>query len=163
MEYLQVFDKNKNILNEKVERKNKNNLPEGKYYMVILIFIENRDGKFLMQKTSKQKGACIAVTGGHVQYECTSLETVIKETQEEIGLKLIPQEINYVNTIIDGNCYIETYYTKKDIDINSLVIEKSEVEYVNWFSKEEIKTLIKNKGFREGNIKPFEQVLEYLK
>ena len=54
MELLQVFDENKNMLNESIERDRKKELPEGKYFMIILLFIENNN-KFLIQKTSDSR------------------------------------------------------------------------------------------------------------
>ena len=51
MEYLQVFNNKREMLNEKVPRKEKFNLKDGKYFMIILLFIENSNGEFLIQKT----------------------------------------------------------------------------------------------------------------
>lgn len=48
MEYLQVFDDDKNLLDEKVERSNKLNLKDGKRFMIVLVFIENSEHKFLV-------------------------------------------------------------------------------------------------------------------
>lgn len=163
MEYLQVFDKDKNILNEKIERDNKYNLPENKFFMIVLIFIENNEGKFLLQKTSKERHSCIATTGGHVSFGDDGIKTVIKEVKEELGIDILPVDINYVDTVIYKNCHLETYYTKKDIDINSITLQESEVESVDWYSIDEINYFISSKNFREGNIKPFERVLEYRK
>ena len=76
MEYLQVFNDKKKPLDEKVERENKYQLPEGKYFMVVIIFIENSEGKFLLQKTSKERNSCIATTGGHVKFGDNGLDTI---------------------------------------------------------------------------------------
>lgn len=162
MEYLQVFDKNRNVLNEKVDRKNKYNLPLDKYFMIVLIFIENDEGCFLMQKTSKSKHSCIAVTGGHVTFGDTGIETVVKEVKEELGMDLLPNNINFVDATIYKNCHLEIYYTKNNVDIESLVLQESEVEYVKWYSIDEIYEFIRNNEFREANIEPFNRILEYI-
>ena len=161
MEYLQVFDKDRNMLNEKVLRSEKLNLPKNKYFMVIVIFIENSENKFLLQRTSIQKQHCIATTGGHVTYGDDGLTTVIKETQEELGLTLDKSEPIYVGYLRDDEGIAEVYYLKKDIDINKLSLQESEVESVDWYSIEEINKLIEDNEFRKGNIEPFEKVLEY--
>ncbi len=160
MEYLQVFDENKKALNEKVSRANKLNLPSGKYFMVVLIFIENSKGEFLLQKTSKSRNSIIATTGGHVTYQDNAVETVIKECKEELGLNINKDELKFVCTEILNDCFIETFYIKMDVDINSLTLQKSEVEYVKWFTKEEINNLILNNELREANIKPYNKVIE---
>lgn len=48
MELLQVFDDNKFMLNEYIERDKKKELPSGKNFMIILLFIQNEEGKFLI-------------------------------------------------------------------------------------------------------------------
>ena len=161
MEYLQVFNDKKKPLDEKVERENKYQLPEGKYFMVVIIFIENSEGKFLLQKTSKERNSCIATTGGHVKFGDNGLDTIIKETKEELGLTVDSNELVFIDTSKYKDGYLETYYLNKDIDINTLTLQKEEVDYVDWFTIDEIKELIKKNEFREGNIEPFEKVLEY--
>lgn len=162
MELLQVFDKDRTALHESVSRDDKYNLPDGKYFMIVLVFIENSEGKFLMQKTSKSRHSCIATTGGHVSFGDTSFSTVLKEVKEELGLNLDKQDIKYVDTFVYKDCLLETYYVKKDIDINTLTIQEEEVEYVKWFSVNEIMGLINKNEFREGNIEPFKQVLNFI-
>ena len=53
MEYLNVYDSNKKKLNKKIVRGE--SLPDGEHILVTVIFIKNSDGKYLMQKTSKEK------------------------------------------------------------------------------------------------------------
>ena len=115
MEYLQVFDYHRNTLNEKVARNKKDNLPKDKYYMVVLIFIENDEGKYLLQKTSKIKHSCIATTGGHVSYRETPLNTILKECQEELGINIIPSNIKYIGTIIEDNCLYSYPISEKNL------------------------------------------------
>ena len=162
MEYLQVFDEEKNVLNEKVSRGEKYNLPDGKYFKIVLIFIENNKGEFLLQKTSKSRHSCIATTGGHVTYGDNAVETVIKECKEELGIDISPNEFSYVDTILFKNCFLETFYTKMEIDPNELTLQTEEVESVKWYTQDEISKFIENGDFREGNIKPYQKVLEYL-
>ncbi len=162
MEYLQVFNKDKKVIDEKVLREDKYKLPDGKYFMIVLIFIMNSEGKFLMQKTSKSRNSCIATTGGHVSYGDTGLITVFKEAKEELGLDLDTNEIQYIDTLIFKNGIEETYFVNKDIDIKNLTIQKEEVDYVEWFTIDEIKELINKKEFREGNIDAFYKVLDYI-
>ena len=163
MEYLQVFDEKKNALNEKVSRDEKYNLPDGKYFMIVLIFIENNKGEFLLQKTSKSRHSCIATTGGHVTYGDNAVETVIKECKEELGIDISSNEFSFVDTILYKNCFLETFYTKMEIDSNKLTLQTEEVESVKWYTKEDIANFIDSNEFREGNIKPYQKVLEYLK
>ena len=160
-EYLQLFDENRVEVDEKIERHNKANIKKGRHYMVVLIFMENEKGEFLLQKTSKNRGSIIATTGGHVTYQDTSLETVIKECKEELGLDINKDELVFVGTNKYEDAFEDVYYTNKKIDIDKLVLQKEEVDDINWYSVKEIKELINKKEFREGNIDAFDKVLEY--
>lgn len=162
MEYLQVFDEFKNKLDEKIDRELKKTLTGNKYFMIVLLFIEN-DNKFLLQKTSVKRNSEIATTGGHVSYGDDGYITVIKEAKEELGITLDKQLLKLVDTIKWNNCYMEIYYTNQSVDIDSLMIQEDEVESVNWYSIDEINELINDNKFRKGNIKPFERILEYRK
>ena len=39
-------------------------VPNGKYFRIVIIFIQNNNGEFLIQKVSKEKGNEYATTGG---------------------------------------------------------------------------------------------------
>lgn len=160
MEYLQLFDENKNIINEKIDRNLKKTLTGNKYFMIVLLFIEN-ENKFLLQKTSKSRHSEIATTGGHVTYGDNGYITVIKEAKEELGIEIDKKLLKYIDTIIWGNCYIEIYYTKQIIDIKDINIDEEEVESVDYYSIDEINSLIKDDIFRKGNIEPFKKIIEY--
>ena len=58
-EYTDLYDENKNLIGEKMfrEKGTKLEVPEGKYNIVVLAFIENSKGEFLFQMTSKRKKA----------------------------------------------------------------------------------------------------------
>ena len=163
MEYLQVFDENKNMLDEKIERSLKLTLEDNKYFMIILLFIENEDGKFLFQKTVEEKDGKIATTGGHVSFGDDGLKTTIKEAQEEIGITFKPEDLTYIDTVVFYNCYLEIYYTNKPFKDEDLVLQESEVESVDWYTVDEINKLIEEDKVRPGNILAFQKVLEYKK
>lgn len=163
MEYLQLFDENKKMINEKIDRELKKTLTGNKYFMIILLFIENDKGEFLLQKTSKIKDSLVATTGGHVEFGDDGLKTTIKEANEELGINLLPSELNCVDTITCCNCYIEVYYTNKPINIDELKLQQEEVESVKWYTVDEINKLTYENKLRKGNIEPFKRVLEYKK
>ena len=163
MEYLQVFDENKNMLEEKVLREQKKELTGNKHFMIIMLFIENSEGKFLLQKTSESRNSEIATTGGHVDFGYNGFDTALKEAKEELGITLLPNDLNYVDTLSYKNCFIELYYINKPININDLVLQEEEVESVDWYTIDEIKELIKENKLRKSNIEPFNRVLEYKK
>ena len=162
MELLQVFDDDKNMLNEYVERSKKKELPDGKNFMIVLLFIQNNEGKFLIQKVTEEKGDIYATTGGHVSFSYNGLKTTIKECDEELGLKITEDELTLVLVEKVNCCFVENYYLKKEININDLKLQVEEVESVEWLSIDEIKNLIDSDNFRKGNIPAFYKVLQFL-
>ena len=159
MELLQLFDENKNMLNEGIERDRKKEVPEGKYFMIILLFIENNN-KFLIQKTSANRESEYATTGGHVTFGDNALKTVIKEAQEELGLILNESDIKEIETITYPLCHVGIYYCNKNININELKIQEEEVDSLYWMSADEINDLIDKDKFRKTHRIPFQKVLE---
>ena len=66
MEYLNVYDSNKKKLNKKIVRGE--SLPDGEHILVTVIFIKNSEGKYLMQKTSKEKGSRYSQAKKAIEY-----------------------------------------------------------------------------------------------
>ena len=126
MEYLQVFDENKRMLDEKIEREKKLELPDKKYFMIILLFIQNEKGELLVQKTSVNRNSELAFTGGHVTFGDDGFKTVIKEAKEELGIDLLPDEVKLIDTLCIRSAYVEIYYTNKKINIDDLKLQKEE-------------------------------------
>lgn len=159
MEYLDLYDEKGNLIGEKVLRTKDMKPQHGKYIKIVIVFIQNSEGKFLIQKTSKQKGNIWATTGGLVSSGYTSDDTIVKEIEEELGLIIDFNELKHIYTEKRECTFQDTYYLKKDVNIKDLKLQKEEVDFVKWLSIEEIKELIKNNEFRKGNIKAFEYLL----
>ncbi len=155
MEYLNLYDKEGNLLKIKGIRGKDNNGLMG----IVIIFIENSKDEFLIQMTSKSRESVFATTGGHVDYGDTFDKTVIKEVSEELGLDISNDHFIETCTVIGNDYYEKVYYLKKDVNIKELKILKEEVEYVKWLSIKEILDLIKNNKFREANIEGFMDIL----
>ena len=158
MEQLQVFDENKKLLNEAVARDKKLQLPDGKYFMIIVVFIENHQHQYLIQKTSAERESVYATTGGHVTYGDTGKVTAQKELKEELGIDISLEELEYIDTLKYPKAYCEIYYVSKETDLEKIQLQEEEVEKVEWMTEEEIERLIQNKKFRKGNIEPFQKV-----
>jgi 8-oxo-dGTP diphosphatase len=161
MEYLNVYDSNKKKLNKKIVRGE--SLPDDEHILVTVIFIKNSDGKYLMQKTSKEKGSLFSTTGGHVLYNETSKEAIIREVREELNLDISNENINYIGSILFGIPFGDIYYLEKDIDISPLKLQKEEVESVSYLSENEILNLIKKEQITKSHGLMFKKLLDEIK
>ena len=163
MEYLDLYDVNKNLIGEKIFRgKGKPQVPANNYINIVIIFMQNSEGKFLFQITSKEKGNEIATTGGHVKSGQNSYEAILAEVDEELGLDISKEDVKMIDSYIFGVAFMDVYYLNKDINISDLKLQGDEVESVEWFTIEQIKKLIDEGKIRKGNIKAFDSVLSYI-
>lgn len=161
-EYTDLYDENKKLTKEKLFREKgaRLNVPKGRYFIVVLAFIQNSKGEYLFQMTSKRKKSIWATTGGHVKSGQTSLDAIIEEIKEELGIDVDKEEIKLFNTYKYEDAFKDVYYIKKDIDINKLSYNTDEVEYVKYLTKDEILDLINNNGnIRKTNIDAFLDII----
>lgn len=120
---------------------------EGEYVGLAVIFIENSKGEFLIQKASKEKNNKTSSTGGHMDRGELPIDTIIRETKEEIGLDVDIDELVFLGKVTFNNRLVFVYYLKKDVNINDLVLQKDEVDKVIYMSKEELENRIDNEKF----------------
>lgn len=141
-------------------------IPDGNYIIVVLIFIQNNDGKFLIQKRSKIKNGKFATTGGHPKTGENSIQGIITEVKEEIGLDLKEKDLQlyYAGRSDKERVFWDDYYIKMDVpNIENLVLQKEEVESVCWLSIDEIKNLMKEDKFFKNHYEEFEILSKWLK
>ena len=164
MELLNVYDNEGNVTERVVPRGDKSVvLSDNEHIGVVVVFIENSKGEFLMQKTSVEKGSEYSSTGGHVDAGETHLTSILREIKEELGIEVDSNELEYLGFMLYDKPIRFMYYLKKDIDIKDIVVQEEEVEFVKWLSVEEIKDLINKGEFRKGNIVAFEKILDKIR
>ena len=143
MELLDIYDKDGKITGRTIVRGDKNEiLNDDEHIALSVIFIENSNGEFLIQKTSNEKGGEFSSTGGHVNSGETPLYAVVREVQEELGVSIKSDEIEEYGFLSYDKPLRYIYYIKKDIDLNDIKLQKEEVEYVKYMSVSDIYKLI---------------------
>ncbi len=160
MEIRDLYDENKILTGETVIKGNK--IPRGRYYITVVVWIQNSKEEFLLQKRSKVKDGKWATTGGHPVSGETSEEGIFTEIKEELGIDLSKIDITLFKTIKTEDDFVDIYYLKVDINIEDIKIQKEEVETIKWASIEEINDMI-NKGiFSESHVSFFKHCLDFL-
>lgn len=161
MELLNVYDNNGNLTDKIVPRGDKSVvLNDNEHIGVVVVFIENSNGEFLMQKTSIEKGSEYSSTGGHIDVGETHLTSIIREIKEELGIDVNKEELEYLGFMLYDKPIRFMYYLKKDIDINDIVVQEEEVEFVKYMSVLEIKKLIDNEEITKSHGIIFNKILE---
>ena len=151
MEFLGVYDETgKELENRKILRGDKT-LKDNEYIKLVAVWIKC-EGKYLIQKTSKEKGGVFAVSGGHVPYKTTSKQQSIVELQEELGLNLDPNKLKLLGNVKIPHCIFDVFLVEDDsLKQYNFNLLKEEVESVVWCDCKEIDNLIQKGIFRESS------------
>jgi 8-oxo-dGTP pyrophosphatase MutT (NUDIX family) len=163
MEKRDLYDENRNLTGKTIYKGEP--IPDGNYIIVVLVFIQNSEGKFLIQKRSEAKNGLYATTGGHPKSGESSIQGVITEVKEEIGIDLNPEDLQlyYGGRSDEEQVFWDDYYVKMDIpDIGSLQLQEEEVASLHWFSVDEILDLRKKDLFFMNHFEEFEMLLDWI-
>lgn len=164
MEKRDLYDKNRNLTGKTIYKGE--SVPEGSYILVVLIYIQNSKGEFLLQKRSVRKNGLWATTGGHSKSGEDSIQGILTEVKEEIGIDLDPKKLvkYYGGRSENERVFWDDYYIKMDIDdIEKLKLQKEEVEKVGWFSIDEIKKMNDKGEFFRNHYEEFQVLMDWLK
>ncbi len=161
MELLDVYDSQAKKTGRVVERGKDNSFTENEHIAVAIIFIENSNNEFLIQKTSTEKGGEYSSTGGHVNHGEEPINTIIREVKEELGIEVKKEEIIDLGYQLFDFPIRFFYYLKKDIDLNEITIQEEEVESVSYKTIEEINNIINQGLMNKAHGILFQKLLEY--
>ena len=132
-----------------IEARDIDNVLDGCYISVVGVVIVNDKNEVLLQKRSRTKrvnpskwGIC----GGKVDFGEDTFDAAIRETEEEIGVHLNPDNLRFLGTSKNKYVYFTRYYIKQNVDISKCVLQKEEVEFLRYFKLEELQYL-NNEGF----------------
>ncbi|MBP3255839.1 MAG: NUDIX domain-containing protein [Clostridia bacterium] len=164
MEKRDLYDENKKVTGKTYVKGEQ--IPKGSYGIVVVIFIQNSEGKFLIQKRSERKNGLYASTGGHPKMGESSLDGILTEVKEEIGLSLNLEDIKlfFSGKSEEERMFWDDYYIKMDIDdISKLELQEEEVSEVSWKTEEEIRKLMEQGKFFRNDFEEFEVLIDWLK
>lgn len=163
MEKRDLYDKYKNKTGETIYKGEP--IPENRYIIVVLCFMQNSDGKFLIQKSSIEKDGLYGSTGGHPKTGETSIQGMITEIQEEIGVTTNENELELIYSGREDKkrVFFDIYYLKRDFEINTLKLQKEEVDFVEWLSISQIKKLIEDGVFKESHAEEVYRLIDIFK
>jgi len=136
---------------------------EGEFVKLVLVLIENNNKQFLIQKTSKDRGSVYAFTGGHVKSGQSCEEVCVCEVEEELGFKVEKNDLDFVDKFCYNNRLFYVYHVRKDMPLEKIHIQYSEVESVEWLDESQIKKLSGENKLRESSHKAFMHLKSNLK
>lgn len=166
MELWDVLDINGQKTGKTVQRGN-GVLDEGEFHLVVHLWLVNSDGEFLIQKRSSSRETSPGlwdITGGSAVVGESSIETLLRETEEELGVLLdlekIPNPIRWVHA--DRGGIVDIYFVQQDVPIEQFKPCPVEVEAVRWETSPKIKQMISDGTFWSADSRYFEVLAPYI-
>ncbi len=150
MEIWEILDNNGNKTGKTMQKDDEKVWQKGIYHRGADVWIINSEKKILIQKRAKEKKLepnVWAMTGGSVIKGETGLDTIKRETLEELGIKLNTEKAMKINYFKTGNVWAEQYVVHQDINLEEVVMQKEEVQEVKFATFEEIEKLYESKMF----------------
>lgn len=154
---------------------------KGYYHNTIHLWLFTDNGEILLQQRSRKKAIYPLLwdvsVAGHIDAGETFVEAAIRETKEEIGLDLNANDLikiginsyesSYNNGAILDNEFHHVYIAKLNSTIDSLILQKNEVEALKLVSFSTFKNLLEhsatNGHFISTNLPYYKFVLETIK
>ena len=143
MEYFDVVDANRINLNYTKPRGYE--MLENEYNVGVELWLFNNNKLLLTQRSSnKSHPLKWEVPGGCSQAGETSIDTLKREINEEIGTKLLENEYEFVDTIVYKKQFVDIYKSNKEININNIELQTDEVCAIKFISKNDFLKMIEN-------------------
>lgn len=126
-----------------------NPLREGEYHLVVHIWMQNREGEFLLTKRSPDKGFpnMWESTGGSALAGDDSLTAALREVKEETGLSLDPCKGTLLFTQCLDDYFRDIWLFHQDFDLNDVILQPGETTDKMYASPDSILQMQKNGEF----------------
>lgn len=161
MEKWQVYDENGNEINKVVS--DNSALSVGEYHLAVEVWIVNSHGQILLQQRSPAMEVLPGywgLTTGRVQLGEDSITGCLREVQEELGLMLQKEELQFLCRIPrqdDTHLLWDLYKVQKDVCIEELTLQEEEVARAKWVSTAEFVQILE-----AGKIYKYPEIYEIL-
>jgi len=160
MEKRDLYNANKELLNQTIYKDEA--IPKYCYILIVVAIIQNKNGEFLIQKRSPQKGGQWALTGGHPKAGEDSYLGMTTELKEELGIDA-KHLVLWKETKKDRQ-FCDLYHLQQEIDLNDVVLQKEEVSEVKFIPLEEyVKAILSNNKEFVSRGDEFREVIEIVK
>lgn len=147
-----VLDENQAFTGETISREAAHQA--GAWHRAVSLYVVNGKNQVLLQRRSADKklwpNCWDHAAGGHVEAGELGLACVIKETEEELGIKLKASDIRYASGLrsdrhhgkVWDRHFNECYIAFKDIDLKDVKVQDSEVAEIKWVDYSVFKKMV---------------------
>lgn len=167
MEFWDIYDINKKKTGKTTPRLGCK-LEQGEYHIVVNAIIINSKGEILVSKRADYKphGLMWEFSGGSITVGETSIEGMVRELKEELGVKMEEKEGILYKTIRRDDPpadFKDLWLFKKDIDRKEITFPDGEAVDAKWVTIDEFEKMVENKeivGTRDFGRDDYEKILK---
>ena len=149
MEQLDIFDKHGTRTGEILVR-GQDELQPGHRILVVHIWVINSKGELLIQRRADHLKAWPGrwtTTGGAVSSGEDSHLSACRELAEELGVRVAPADMHYLDRIVRDQLFIHVYLTRTDVPIEAVVLQPEEVSDARWVTLSEMQQMMADGQF----------------
>lgn len=145
-EFMDVYDENKNKTGKIINRKDRDKLNENEFVICVHCWIINSKKEILLTQRSMNvnRGGKWEDTHGGLRVGETSIDGMIRELNEELGINVNSNELKLVKTLKRKNVFRDCYILLKDIMLESIKFNDNEVMNCKYVTKNELKEIIES-------------------
>lgn len=148
-ELIDICDENNNLLD--IQKMKSEAHKDGLWHRASHVWIYNSKGEVLLQLRAKKKLIFPDVwdisAAGHIGAGEDPITSGLREVEEEIGLKLQKEDLDFwmirkamnIFREIKNNEFYYVYFFKFDGDVDQLILQKEEVQKIQFFPIDKIK------------------------
>lgn len=145
MEYFDVLDGKRNFMNKVLPRGTKLNLGEFNQGCEVYIILHNNSILITQRCELKSHPLMWEVPGGCTVSGETTLDTAVREINEEVGLNIDRNQFKLIGTEMYKSQFVDIYMVKLDkINIADLKLQPEEVKQAKVVSFAKLEEMIKN-------------------
>lgn len=143
-EFWDIYDENKKKTGRTIERGGPSRLQEGEYHIGVTAIIINSKNQILISKRAKGKMYELKweCNGGDILQGETSLDGVLREVKEELGIEFTKKEAIFLKEIKKETAFKDIWLFKKDIKDEEITLPDGEAIEYKWVTIEEFMKMI---------------------
>ncbi len=116
-----------------------------RYKIKVAVYILlQKDGQVLLGRranTGWQDGN-YGIPAGHLESDESIVKGAIREMEEETGVKVHPEDVEYIHTMHRKNRYVDILFTASKWEGEPKVLEADKCDDLKWFSIDDLPTNI---------------------
>ena len=128
---------------------------DGDWHRAVHVWIITPDDRVLVQRRALVKennpGLWDVSCAGHISAGESVIDACVRESEEELGLRIEPHEFRHVasipeNAVLNEGTYIdneihEIFVVRRDVDLSSLKLQAEEVDDARLVTRDEMRNL----------------------